>query len=57
MTFSSQLSAFDLSQYGLLISQFQQRYVANSVRPEYSVDDAEIFIEEGLQFLFDGVRD
>ena len=49
VTYPSPLSTFDLSQYGLLISQFQQGYVANSVRLEYSADDAQTFTDEGLQ--------
>ena len=57
MTYASPLSAFDLSQYGLLISQFQQRYVAHNVRSEYSSDDANTFMDEGLQSPYDGVRD
>ena len=57
MTYPSPLSAFELSQYGLLISQFQQRYVVNGVRPEYSADDAATFIDEALQSLCDGIRD
>ena len=57
VTYPSLLSDFDLSQYEFLISQFQHRYVANSVRPEYSAENAETFIDECLQSLCDVVRD
>ena len=55
--YPSPLSAFYLSQYALLISQFQQRYLAYGFWPEYSEDDAKTFINDGLQSLCVGVRD